>query len=417
MGLESFLTRNFLTLKDIPTGMHFDIRTLLVAVALATAFCAAARVLLWRLHLGMPGLGQWAWAGVLGVPALILIAFHGAGFGHVWALPLAQLLIAVALALAWDGFRRFVGRTALSPWLWGALLSVVLLGWVVSHWDKSLLFRASFNTGLIAVLSALIARELLGATRPGQSAMRVTGWLYAFNSAFFLLRSLSVAAHGQVMGPLNPDGFAALSLFWWMGMTIAATLGMVLMTGERLQRNLDYQASRDPLTGALNRRAFSLVAEKEIALARRQGQPLSVLMLDLDHFKRVNDQLGHRGGDEILCRFVAVVKKVLRGEDLFCRFGGEEFVALLPGAEADQAMAVAERLRNAYRHESAAGYETLLPFALTVSIGVAEWRSGEDVERVILRADKALYRAKSGGRNRCELADQDQEDLPSPEPV
>lgn len=394
--------------------MHFDIRTLLVAVALATAFCAAARILLWRLHRGMPGLGQWALAGVLGVPALILIASRGV-LADPWVLSVAQLLIAVGLGLAWDGFRRFAGRAPLSPWIWSLLLAVVVLGLAMSQFGQHLLFRAAFNTGMIAVLSALIARELLTAAGPGQSAIRVTGWIYAFNAVFFLLRSLSVATHGQAASALNPDGLAALALFWWMGMTIAVTLGMVLMTGERLQRNLDYQASRDPLTGALNRRAFSLIADKEVALARRMRQPLSVLMLDLDHFKQVNDRLGHRGGDEILCSFVGVAKRVLRSEDLFCRFGGEEFVALLPGAMAGQAMIVAERLRSAYQGESMTVEGASLPFDMTVSIGVAEWRSGEDVESVVLRADKALYQAKSDGRNRCVLAGQEQEALQSPE--
>jgi len=393
--------------------MHFDIRTLLVAVALATAFCAAARVLLWWMHREMPGLGQWAVAGVLAFPALILIALHGV-ISNPWPLSLAQLLIVIALTITWDGFRRFLGRSPLPFRLWAIALVIAFGGILASYLTQSFMFRASSTTAVIALLSALIARELYLSTQPARTVIRVTSWVYAANAFFFLIRSFSVATHGQQFSILDPDGLAALSLLWLMGNTIMVTLAMVLMTGERLQRSLDYQASRDPLTGALNRRAFSMVAEKELALARRFDQPLSVMMLDLDHFKSVNDRLGHGGGDEVLCRFVSVAKRVLRSEDLFSRFGGEEFVALLPGANADQAMVVAERLRGAYERETADLRGQSIPFDLTVSAGVAEWLSGEDVDSVLLRADTALYLAKSGGRNRCALAENGAVDIREP---
>ncbi|HQT43404.1 MAG TPA: GGDEF domain-containing protein [Halothiobacillus sp.] len=387
--------------------MQFDIRTLLVAVTLATAFCAGARILLWRMHRGIPGVGQWAWAGVLGVPALILIAASDA-MPQMLSLSLAQILIATGIVLAWDGFRRFIGRAALSPLTLGLLAMGVLSPLAIAHIGQSLTMRAALNALVIALISALIARELLFAAKSGQSAMRATGWLYAFNAAFFLVRAIIAIARGdEPVGQLNPDGFAAVTLLWWLCMTVAVTLGMVLMTGERLQRVLDRQASRDPLTGALNRRAFSVVAEKVVAHARRNGQPLSVLMMDLDHFKLVNDHFGHGGGDDVLCRFVAAADRVLRGEDVFCRFGGEEFVALLSGSSADRAQAVAERLRAVYAEEAATAADVAHPppFTFSVSVGVAELRAGEGIDSAIRRADKALYQAKAMGRNRCELAD------------
>ncbi|MDX9768364.1 MAG: GGDEF domain-containing protein, partial [Ectothiorhodospiraceae bacterium] len=121
--------------------------------------------------------------------------------------------------------------------------------------------------------------------------------------------------------------------------------------------------------------------------------------------KQINDRLGHAVGDDILCRFVAVVERMLRVEDVLCRFGGEEFVALLPGTSAAQALAAGERLRIAYVDESAATQTAKqLPFAISVSIGIGELREDEDIDGLIRRADAALYEAKVRGRNRCELA-------------
>lgn len=168
-----------------------------------------------------------------------------------------------------------------------------------------------------------------------------------------------------------------------------------MIANDRLQEELNHHAMHDPLTGALNRRAFALLAEKQVAQAARTGRPLAVLMMDLDHFKRINDTLGHSGGDATLCRFVAVAGDVLRAEDVLCRFGGEEFVALLPHAEAAQAVAAAERLRLAFTATGA-----------TVSIGVASLRPGEDLEDLLRRADAALYDAKRAGRDRTHLSEE-----------
>ena len=242
---------------------------------------------------------------------------------------------------------------------------------------ESLTFRASSNALWIALLSAMVAQELLSAARPREIAMRVSGWLYAINAALFFVRGYAVASGDAIIDPWNPDGLAALLLLWWLCFTMGATLGMVLMASKRLQKELDHQASHDPLTGALNRRALLMFAEKELARCRRNGQPLSVLMMDLDYFKAINDHFGHQGG--------------------------EEFLALLPGITAKQALLVAERIRNAYRSEMENITTLSLPFNATVSIGISQYRPEEEIDDVIRCADTALYQAKANGRNRCEL--------------
>ena len=385
--------------------MSFDIRTLLAAVALANAFCAGARLLLWRMNPGIPGLGRWALAGAASVLTLLLIFAYGK-FHWQPALALAQLAAVIGLSLAWDGFRRFVGKSPLSLQTW-SFLAVVVFTWIaVAHFRHSTAIQALGNAVLIVVLSSLIARELLTTPKPDLRAMRVTGWIYALNAAVFLLRTVAAKQNTIITDSLNPSGFADVMLLWLLCFTIAVTLGMVLMTAERLQNELNRQANSDPLTGALNRRSFSLLTKKAMAQARRHDHPLSVLIMDLDEFKQINDSLGHDVGDRMLCRFVTIAEEILRSEDIFCRFGGEEFVALLPNTGAKCAQVAAERLRTefAISSERLHNIDKIEAFDITVSIGIAELQPGEDFESLLGRADNALYNAKDMGRNRCELA-------------
>ncbi|MBI1422135.1 MAG: diguanylate cyclase [Gammaproteobacteria bacterium] len=382
--------------------LQLDIRSLLVAVTLASAFCAGARLLLWRMHPALPGLAHWALAGGLATLTLFLILANGI---TPWPpfLALAQLAVVLGLVMSWDGFRRFIGQPPLSlRTLLG--ISALALAWiVVAHPMQSLEIKALGNDVLIASLSGLIARELLTTPDDVPPAMRVTGWLYGLNALVFLARVIAVPQGTPAGDPMNPNGIAPFMLLWWLCMIIAVTLGMVLMAAERLQADLDNQANRDHLTGAFNRRAFALIAEKAIARSRRSAKPLSVLVMDLDNFKHVNDRHGHEAGDTLLCRFVVCANKIFRGEDVFCRFGGEEFVALLPNTSAEQAQVAAERLRTVFAAE--ADMEKTLSMPITVSIGIAERDSDEAIESLLQRADAALYQAKNRGRNRCELAE------------
>ncbi len=386
--------------------MFLDIRTLLVAAALAIGVCAVARFLLYRLHPGMPGLGHWAMAGGLGALALVQVPLHGALPSERLPAVLTAVLILAGYTVSWDGHRRFTGGKPLPPALPIILPGCGVLPSLLPGLSHPLAALSIANAVLVASVSGLIARELhRAAAASGREIMRAMAWLYAVNCVFFLGRAVAVGFEPEAVGTVERGGVAVLAILWGLCLVVAATLGMVLMASERLQAELDQQASRDPLTGVLNRRAFASLAEREIARARRVEQPLSVLMMDLDHFKQINDRFGHAGGDAVLRRFVAVAERVLRREDLFCRFGGEEFVALLPGSTAAQALAAAERLRTAFAEEAAASIPAgTPPFAFTVSVGVGELVAGEDLEGVLHRADAALYRAKAAGRNRSELA-------------
>ncbi|SFR57584.1 diguanylate cyclase (GGDEF) domain-containing protein [Marinobacter daqiaonensis] len=167
---------------------------------------------------------------------------------------------------------------------------------------------------------------------------------------------------------------------------------------KQAEAALKTAANTDQLTGLNNRRAVIEQAESHIANARRHHHPLSLLMIDCDHFKKVNDTFGHAGGDEVLRRLAGIIRETCRTGDIFGRLGGEEFVAVLPYTTGDGAKILAERLRQAVEHASVTHDGDVIIF--TVSVGVATLKTEMDITEVMKEADQALYHAKANGRNR-----------------
>ena len=167
---------------------------------------------------------------------------------------------------------------------------------------------------------------------------------------------------------------------------------------RKLTELLRRESRTDHLTGIPNRRCFFEALENSVAVADRYGQPLTVLALDLDLFKQINDRYGHGGGDRVLVRVAATLNRELRRADLVGRLGGEEFGVLLPMTPLAAAGAIAERIRATIE---ALDIDGMYPgLRVTCSIGVAEHCAGEDGDALLLAADQALYRAKAQGRNR-----------------
>ncbi len=167
---------------------------------------------------------------------------------------------------------------------------------------------------------------------------------------------------------------------------------------ERYRKAWENIAKMDSLTGVLSRTAFEEAMKREIDRARRYGEKFSVILFDLDNFKAINDNYGHIFGDKVLKRVAETVKTSLRSTDIMARWGGEEFVILLPGTDGREALIVAEKLRRSVQN---LGLGTKM--RITASFGVAEVRDGDDEVRLMLKADKALYSAKRNGKNRVEV--------------
>lgn len=168
---------------------------------------------------------------------------------------------------------------------------------------------------------------------------------------------------------------------------------------RKLEEELRRLATVDQLTAVFTRRHFFELARREIDRRARSGQPIGVLVVDIDHFKAINDGRGHAGGDAALAHFGALLRDSVRQVDIVGRIGGEEFAVILPGAGPERAAAIAERLRQVV--ETTPVPLDGEPLRLTVSIGVTSFADGDDViEKALARADEALYRAKREGRNR-----------------
>jgi two-component system cell cycle response regulator len=170
---------------------------------------------------------------------------------------------------------------------------------------------------------------------------------------------------------------------------------------EEATESISRLARTDDLTGLHNRRSFNEIFALSLSSVRRHGQPLSLISIDLDHFKAVNDNFGHSAGDQVLKDFSELLVKMVREEDVAARWGGEEFIILLSHTASEAATALAERIRCSF--EQAPGRSSTL--AMTASFGVAQLQDGESENDLIKRADDALYRAKRAGRNRVVTAE------------
>ncbi len=197
---------------------------------------------------------------------------------------------------------------------------------------------------------------------------------------------------GRVAGARNALYFNLALAF----LIVLAVLLLATATIDRYQSRLELSASLDPLTGALNRLAFSAMCDHALAASRRSGMPISVAMLDIDDFKAINDQHGHLVGDQVLKAFVDATTGAIRGSDVLCRWGGEEFLVLFSGCSLADAAKVAEKLRLAIEDLGKAG----LAIPVSASVGVAQMAPGEAFEDLVRRADTALLAAKAGGKNR-----------------
>ena len=248
-------------------------------------------------------------------------------------------------------------------------------------------------SGVYGAHAVVIARQA------GQSfASRFMLVVLVLLTVVVVIRAATALHYPPVGGLFAPSPIQVLYIISYSFGMLLLTIGAVLMASEGLRRELEHLITHDSLTGALTRRALLDQGESERARGRRRGGSLSALMLDLDHFKLVNDTHGHRVGDMVLSDFVQRAQGQLRRPAVFGRYGGEEFVALLPDTDEAEACRVAERIRCSVTSDPA------LPVC-QVSVGVASMQADGDetLASLIDRADAGLYRAKHLGRNRVEV--------------
>lgn len=342
---------------------------------------------------------------MLFIAGSVLFAFAESPVAVV-ANPVANALVVLGAGAAWAASRSL--RRVRQRW-WLLVVPPVVVGIATALDDPAGNPWAGGPVYLIglALMMGLASRELWQAARevPDERHETVYGmWARGLAvasgvfAAYTLGRCLALVLAGPESAVFRiPFGSEAATLVI-TALLVATSAGMTSLSAEQQSSELRQRATRDALTGLLNRGEFLRRAARELQRARREGTPTAVMIADLDHFKDINDRYGHRAGDEALQAFASACSDLLRRDDVVGRLGGEEFGFLLPGTTAADAQRVADRISERLR---AHGRREGWPF--TVSFGIAVAGPGEQVERSIEQADIALYQAKAEGRDRAVL--------------
>lgn len=386
--------------------MNLDVYTLSLAIFVLNVIQVGLLLVQALVIRAYPGTVWWAtgiFFAAMGFLSLALAPLAGGGrppllvFISNGSLILGQFCI-------WQGTQLFSGRKFHALPLGGVILLVVGIPLVLGQ-PEDLFWRRVLLLVSLATLAVMAALSIL---RPRDARIGVTEVLFSVAMGFHavILTATLVATilvPPSVVVSSQPSLSETMALLDGLALTTLWTVGFILLANQRMARELKTEATTDHLTGLLNRRAFfeHLVRERDLAL--RKGSSLTLVLVDFDHFKEVNDRWGHPAGDRALQTFARRCRSQLRSPDLLARFGGDEFAILITELSLEEAGQVLARIHDAI-------VET--PFALgavqvpvTASFGGA-WevpRPNHDMARLISIADDALYRAKSAGRNRVEL--------------
>ena len=323
-------------------------------------------------------------------------------------LPLANGLLTLGLTAYWQALRRFYEQPPLDwRWAWApTVIPMVGIWWFAgpNPWLPGRIIMASgawlfLLSGSILTLrkarlySRAVSRQVLMTTLSVVAAVMTLRLLYY---TLGMGKEQTIVDPGSVVNALTPLLAAVLP--------ILGTTSFLLMISEQLRRQWEHAASTDHLTGLRNRRTLTDAGTTRFEQARAEKFGLAVALIDIDHFKSINDRFGHDVGDLALKHVAARINAACRGDDLPARQGGEEFVVVFSRVTQEQAISAAERLRESIQAETFVSGDVKLQ--ITASIGIAPMVAGDArFEDLLRRADMGLYRAKHAGRNRVELDD------------
>lgn len=370
---------------------------------------------------GLGWLGGAFAAGALG--ALLFTTHPGISSGVAVIVPNALILLAFVLLHVC--FLEVTESRSLVPKLGITLLLVQCAVYPIyrnfQHAEQMCVITLGL---LLAVQVFSSATYLKKSAKPGMGApVWFSIVLLVGFGAYNLFRSAIVLIWGIRQNPNFPNPLEILSALVFLGTGLGLGFGMFWITSAKIRIALEGLANTDSLTGIYNRRMFTELCEQELLRSTRAGEPFSLIMFDLDHFKQINDRYGHITGDAVLCAVVEKLRNAVRNIDAVGRWGGEEFVALLPKADANAALIVAQRLRHSVeylwhavpRTDSMQDGNFLLQakqvhgeemISVTISVGVVTYKGQTTtIGDLLHECDTALYQAKAQGRNRIVLAD------------
>jgi diguanylate cyclase (GGDEF)-like protein len=382
--------------------MNLDVNTLFLVTIYVEAILGLLLLFVWVQNSSIHAVAWWGFAHLILAASVALFGMYGSAPDLI-TIDLANALLFTAFAVTWTGARVFDGRPAEPVYLvTGAVLWLLVcrLPVLADAADT----RALIASGIITAYIWLTAYEFWhGRSEPLVSRWPAIFMLFA-HGALFLLRTplfsvLPIASNNRLLGSvwLTVLSFEAL-LF-----TISVAFILLAMAKERSELRHRTAAMVDPLTGIANRRSFLADAAQLAKRHLANPRPVAVLLIDLDHFKSINDRFGHALGDRVLEIFAESARHSVRASDLLGRLGGEEFAAVLCDMSCDQAVGVAERIREGFAHATLEVENR--PICATVSIGLAHCQEVVlDMAELLAQADQALYTAKERGRNRVEVA-------------
>jgi diguanylate cyclase (GGDEF)-like protein len=374
-----------------------DIQTI-YAVNVCMAFVMSAISLYyWYQHPDLRGLRGWAMGLFVGGLGAIVLSQRTPASSIVLSVTGGVLVIG-GISLLWAAVRRFNGGTMKVSQTAAAVGLFLLLEAILQGVDATNRARIAVVPLILAVLGWLVAREVIkGAGSEGYGARMPTAVAFAGLTVAMVLRAIIVLfGDPPAADPLQDDLRAVTQLLSTISLN-AAMCGFLIMINELLRSRIVTLVAYDELTGLLNRRGFLHQAQQLCQGSRATRAPVAVLMMDLDHFSVINGSIGHAGGDRALVAFAELASAQMRPGDIIGRLGGEEFCALLHGANESEGLQIAERLRS--RVAAMTMQIDGKSLQLTVSIGVTPL-GREDLRAAMRAADIALYRAKGLGRNR-----------------
>ena len=377
----------------------------MLAMIIASSLMMAASMAVVGWGRRRDGLGRWAAALLVNAIGHLLIMLRGL-IPDVLSIVVGNLMLSSVFVGMIAAVYQFQGR----PVRWPLLLAPPLLVLVfVSVFIDNFPARVSF-VGLVIGLQALWA--LLAALSHRHATVGRGQWLLVagllLEAVVLGVRALvAISTHSEATNILQSSALQTLTFLATFSVVLVSSVGFVFMSRDRADENNRVLAALDPLTGVANRRSLIAALDRDVARAQRMREPMALMMVDIDHFKDVNDRYGHPAGDRVLCSVVNVLRQRVRAQDLVGRYGGEEFMVLLPDTGLEGAEQLARELCRAVEAAHCPADGVPAPgIAVTVSIGVFGGRlePGDSWDMLIAAADRALYQAKENGRNRVEVA-------------
>lgn len=376
-----------------------DIKTFMLVLAISNICFAMLIAGYARSGPVNPAMQMWQWAKLV-QGAAHLLAWFRPDWPQTWLGVAADSTLIVGVVLEAAAYCTFFGLRRWKGALYPTLVLALIAFNAARYGGVSLQALAVLMSLFVALLSGAMSIVLLWPGNGSSVLQRIIGMN---NFVFFVAVSLRAWA-GIADGELTLFSNGAVQAFTYMtgyAILIVNGFGFLLLCKEKDDSQMARLATIDSLTGVANRRAFFERTDSARMLASRQRHPISLMMLDLDHFKRINDRYGHAAGDDALRIFAGAAQLVLREPDIMGRLGGEEFAVALPGTDLAGAVQAAERLRLAVSASSLPLCD--VDYTMSVSIGVVAIDPDEHINAALARADHALYVAKSAGRNRVEV--------------